>query len=146
MEARPKAITLGSASLLALLGFAYFFQQNFHTIQVQGDSMLPTFTSGTRLLCSDAYWLVGPIHQGDVIVISDDNGSHIIKRVYRLEGQKVDWLNIPEDYDMSAGEYEVPDRSVYVLGDNREVSEDSRKFGAVAYDRIVGKIVLKRWL
>lgn len=108
--------------------------------------MVPTFANGTRLLCSDAYWLVGPVRRGDVVVVADENGSHIIKRVYRLAGEKVDWLNIPEDYDMSDGEYVVPGQSVYVLGDNREVSEDSRKFGPVAYDKIVGKIVLKRWL
>ncbi len=147
MEARPKAITLGSASLLSLLGFAYFFHHNFRTIQVQGESMTPTFLNGTRLLCSDAYWLVGDVRRGDIVVIEgDEPGTHMIKRVYRLEKEKVDWLNIPEEYDMSAGEYRVPSDFVYVLGDNREVSEDSRKYGPVAYDKIIGKIVLKRWL
>lgn len=142
-----KTLTLCSASLLILLGFAAFFQHNFRTIQVQGRSMHPTFQTGNRLLASSAYWLVGPIRQGDVVVVQGEQpGEHVIKRVYRLENETVDWLNIPESYDMSQGRYIVPSNSLYVLGDNREESEDSRQFGPVLYDRIIGKIVLKRWL
>lgn len=139
-------VTAGSLSLLTLLGFATFFQQNFRTIQVQGNSMVPTFSNGTHLLASSAYWLVGPIRKGDIVVVEDDNGGAIIKRVYRIAGEKVDWLNVPEDYNMTDGDYVVPNQSLYVLGDNRDVSEDSRRFGPVPYDRIIGKVVLKRWL
>lgn len=146
MEKRQQLATVGSFSLLALLGFVTIFQQNFRTIQVQGNSMAPTFDDGSHLLASSAYWLVGPIRKGDIVVVSDDNGGAIIKRVYRMAGEKVDWLNVPEDYNMSDGEYVVPNQSLYVLGDNREVSEDSRRFGPVPYDRIIGKVVLKRWL
>lgn len=146
-ESRPKVATLGTASLLFLLGFAYFFHQNFRTIQVQGNSMEPTFASGQRLLSSNAYWLIGPIRKGDVVVVTgDEPGEYVIKRVYRLPQETVDWLHVPDDYDLTDGQFTVPEGSVYVLGDNREVSEDSRKFGPVAYDRIVGKIVLRRWL
>ena len=108
--------------------------------------MLPTFKNGAHLLTSSAYWLVGPIQKGDIVVLIDDSGTAIIKRVYGMEGDKVDWLNVPEDYNLSSGEYVVPDQTLYVLGDNREVSEDSRRFGPVPYDRIIGKVVLKRWL
>ena len=146
MERRQQIATMGSLSLLALLGFAAFFQQNFRTIQVQGNSMLPTFKNGAHLLTSSAYWLVGPIQKGDIVVLIDDSGTAIIKRVYGMEGDKVDWLNVPEDYNLSSGEYVVPEQTLYVLGDNREVSEDSRRFGPVPYDRIIGKVVLKRWL
>lgn len=146
MERGHQVVTMGSLSLLALLGFSAFFQQNFRTIQVQGNSMAPTLRNGTHLLSSNAYWLVGPIQKGDIVVAIDDSGTAIIKRVYRVAGETVDWLNIPEDYNMVEGEYRVPNQSMFLLGDNREVSEDSRRFGPIPCDRIIGKVVLKQWL
>ncbi|MBN8691421.1 MAG: signal peptidase I [Armatimonadetes bacterium] len=144
---KKSLITLGTSSLLLLLGFVYFFNLNFKTIQVQGESMEPTFLNGNRLLASNAYWLVGKIHAGDVVVIGgEEPGEYYIKRVYKLGGEKVDWLNIPQDYSLAEGDYTVPQGMVYVLGDNRDVSEDSRRFGPVESERILGKIVLKRWL
>ncbi len=147
VDVRPKVATVCSASLLGLLGFAFFFQSNFRTVQVQGESMVPTFQNGDRLLASSAYWLVGTLRRGDVVVVeSETPGEFFIKRVYRLEGEDVDWLNVPDDHNLTKGTFSVPPGNVYVLGDNREVSEDSRKFGPVAYEKIVGKIVLRRWL
>lgn len=144
---RPRALTVCSASLVALLFFAGFFYKYFSTIQVSGQSMEPTFTNGEKLLASRAYWLIGPIKDNDIVVISgEEPGEHLIKRVYKMEGETVDWLNVPSEYDFKLGEYVVPRGEIYLLGDNREVSEDSRRFGAVPRERILGKIVLKKWL
>jgi signal peptidase I len=146
-KGKKRIATLGSISLFGLLGFVFFFQQNFQTIQVSGESMEPTFASGQKLLATKAYWLVGPIMSNDVIVVEgEDSGTYIIKRVYKVSGETVDWLNVPETYNIANGEYVVPSDSVFVLGDNRAVSEDSRKFGSVPVDKILGKIVVKSWL
>lgn len=145
-QKQPAGLAIGSIlSLLSLLGFALFVYFNFKTIEVTGDSMLPTFQTKQRLLATSAYWLVGPIKTNDIIVVEDAEKGTVIKRVHALGGDRVDWLNIPEDYALGSGPYKVPSNHVYILGDNREVSEDSRKFGPIPEDRIVGKIVLKRW-
>ena len=101
-----------------------------------------------KILTSRAYWLVGPIKDGDVVVIrnpeEEEAKGYLIKRVHRMGGEKVDFLNVPEDHRLADGEYVVPADSVYVIGDNRAVSEDSRKFGAVKKKDILGKYVI-RW-
>ena len=139
---RTRALTSFGVVLLFVLGFAIFFYFNFNTVVVSGNSMEKTYHNGQRLLSSRAYWLVGPIRVKDVVVIKGEKPKeYFIKRVYKMEGETVDFANVPEDWSLSNGEYVVPKGSIYVLGDNREVSEDSRKYGAVAVDRVLGKIV-----
>lgn len=131
-----------SLSLLTLFGLAIFFYLNFHTVIVSGHSMEPTFQNGQRLLASKAYWLVGPIKHNDIVVISTGKpNEYIIKRVYRMGGETVDWINAPLSWKLVYGEFKVPEGSVYVIGDNRPISEDSRYFGPVPMSRILGKII-----
>jgi signal peptidase I len=129
-----------SVTTLVLLAVALFFFFNFHTVVVSGQSMEPIFHTGERLLACKAYWLVGPVKDNDVIVILRPH-EYIIKRVYRTQGQTVDWVNAPTSWNITQGEYKVPEGFVYVLGDNRKVSEDSRVFGAVPLDHVIGKIL-----
>jgi len=131
-----------SFTALALLGLALFCFFNFRTVIVSGNSMLPTFTNGQRLVACKAYWLVGPIKDNDVVVIKmGKQGDYIIKRVYRTAGESVEWYNVPESWKLINGEYRVPSGEIYVLGDNQKVSEDSRSFGAVPVEHVVGKIL-----
>ncbi len=107
--------------------------------------MEDTFHDGDRLLASKAYWLVGGVHKRDVVVIkTDDDRGYLIKRVLAMGGELVDWANMPESHRLGDGEYRVPEGHIYVVGDNREHSEDSRKFGPVPVDRILGKVVWRR--
>lgn len=139
---RFKAITELGVSLIMILAITLFFYFNFTTVVVSGHSMDPTFKSGQRLLASKAYWLVGGIKDKDVVVIRGSAPSeYIIKRVYKSAGETVDWVNVPNDWRLTQGAYVVPNDHIYVLGDNREVSEDSRRFGAVPLDKVIGKIV-----
>lgn len=137
-----RAITGFGVVLLLVFGLTLFFYFSFNTVVVSGKSMLPTFKSGQRLLSSRAYWLVGTIQNKDIVVIKGEGPSeYFIKRVYKMAGEVVDFANVPENWQITNGEYIVPKGHVYVLGDNREYSEDSRKYGAVPLDRILGKIV-----
>lgn len=131
--------------LLFLFAFVIFFYFNFKTIEVQGDSMLPTLQPGQRLLVSKAYWLVGNLKFEDIVVIDNvEDGEVIIKRVYRLAGEKVDFKNVPDSWDITQGDYIVPEGKVYVLGDNWPVSQDSRHYGPFELTNVIGKVVVIR--
>lgn len=129
--------------LLCVLGFVLFFHSYFTTVVVSGKSMLPTLQNGKKVLVSNAYWLVGGIRNGDIVVIKSDGGGgeYIIKRVYKKQGETVDVMNVPVTWKLVQGPYTVPQGTVYVLGDNREVSEDSRRLGPIEVNHIIGKVV-----
>jgi signal peptidase I len=131
--------------LLILLIVAIIAKFNFSTVVVKGPSMQPTFFTGRRLLVSHAWWLVGSIHDNDIVVVTDHNpDGYIIKRVYKMAGEVVDWANVPKNYDLAKGTYTVPPHMIYLLGDNREKSEDSRFFGPVDLSRALGKVLIFR--
>ncbi|MFQ6098713.1 MAG: signal peptidase I, partial [Armatimonadota bacterium] len=101
--------------------------------------------------------------RGDVIVFRDPRDSSLlIKRVVALPGEDVfvfqgqlyKYVNgrwIAQEYAEASPLLEmpqrltVPDDAVYVLGDNRAMSEDSRDFGPVPLDRIIGQAVYIIW-
>lgn len=86
---------------------------------VNGTSMLPTLKPGQDILSFNWAYFKSKPKIGDIIVI-DYNGKALIKRVKKIiEGQ------------------------VLVEGDNREESTDSRYFGSISLDQIVGKIVYR---
>jgi signal peptidase I len=129
--------------LLFLLAFSVFFYVNFKTIEVQGDSMEPTLHPGQRLLISQAYWLVGGIKRGDIVVLKNPfEDEVIIKRVNAVGGDVVDLQNVPANWDLARGDYVVPRGSIYVLGDNIEVSQDSRTYGPFELADVIGKVVV----
>lgn len=131
-----------SIILIALLALSLFMYLNFTTVVVTGESMEPTYKSGAKVLSSKAYWLIGRVKKKDVVVLEDPQkqGAFIIKRVLGLSGDVIDPANWP-DRSITEGEYRVPEGTVYVVGDNRNQSEDSRKFGPVPDKDIRGKVV-----
>ena len=134
-------------ALVIFLAFAFFVYLNVHFAVVDGISMLPTFKNGQRLTFCSAYWLVGPIRDNDVVIIKDDykdsKTGFIVKRIYKLAGEKVDLGNSPRGWSIANGLYTVPQDSVYVLGDNRPKSEDSRYLGAIPMSKVLGKVIVK---
>lgn len=147
MKRRTILTGFGGFLLLILVMTIYFFN-SFQTVVVSGESMMPTLKSGTRLLVSNAYWLVGPIRDNDIVVIrGTTKGEYIIKRVFKMGGESVDWYNAPKSWTLEEDKikdgYTVPEGSIYVIGDNRPVSEDSRYFGPVELGRVLGKVVVR---
>ena len=146
MRKKTKAVTGFTLTMVMALGFAVFFYLNFKTVVVSGESMLPTFKSGQRVLVSKAYWLIGGIRPKDIVVIADENpentDGYLIKRVYKMGGEKVDYANVPPEHKLADGDYVVPEGHLYVLGDNREHSEDSRRYGPIPINSVIGKVVV----
>ena len=129
-------------------------------IRVDGHSMEPTLQSGEFVIVNKlAYKFSEPI-KGDVIVFHypRDPEQEYIKRVIGLPKEKVDikdgqvYINnqiIDEPYIAAAPHYqsswEVPEDSLFVLGDNRNNSSDSHNWGAVPEEFVIGKALVVYW-
>ena len=148
--------------MLAIFMFIYILC--FRTVVVVGDSMHDTLVHGDRLLLVNHLFYASP-KQGDVIVASKDSfrdGECIIKRVIATEGQEVDidfekgivYINgeaihepylFTQTYDPEGMQFPlvVPEGCLFVMGDNRKVSFDSRSpsIGFIDKREVLGKAV-----
>ncbi len=146
-----------------LLALVLFFAINFLTarIRVDGSSMEPNFHDGDYVIVNRMAYRFGDIQRGDVIVFpyplhpEDD----YIKRIIGLPGDHVAvyggvvYVNsqaLSEPYIMEKpnsdlAEVIVPEGFVYVMGDNRNASSDSRSWGPLEIKDIIGKAVFRYW-
>jgi signal peptidase I len=129
-------------------------------IRVDGASMEPTLQSGEFVIVNKlAYWFGEPTI-GDVIVFHfpRDPDQEYIKRVIGLPGAQVEIKDgevsvngqvLQEDYIAASPVYDVaadvPEDSLFVLGDNRNNSSDSHNWGSVPLDQIIGKATFVYW-
>ena len=135
-----------------------FTVQNF---LVDGTSMQPGLHTGEYVLVNKLAYTFHAPERGDVIVfeLPQDTSENLIKRVIGLPGDKlvltrntvtVDGVTLREPY-ISAPQnsqnltWTVPPGDYFVLGDNRPVSDDSRYWGFVPRDDIIGKAVMVYW-
>ena len=128
--------------------------------QVLGQSMEPTLHSAQRVVIEKiTYRFHGP-RRGDIVVIDSPKQSEmLIKRVVGLPGETVevrsgrvfiDGTLLEEDWAVkegggSYGPQTIPPLHVFVLGDNRGASNDSRSFGPVPIEDIVGHAWISYW-
>ena len=153
---------IGIALVIAVIVLTFF-----KPIIIQQESMQPSFYSDDYVIISrQSYKMFGEVEHGDVIVfkseLMDANGEqkHLIKRIIGLPGDTIEIVNgyvvrngvtIQEDYVAEqglSGEMDpviVEEGKVFVMGDNRRVSQDSRSMaiGQVDQDTITGKVVLR---
>ncbi len=143
--------------LTVMVVSSFFFRHS----EVIGSSMENTLHDGDHLIISDLFYTPA---RGDIIVCSDYSTglkSPIVKRVIGIADDTVkidkdgnvmlngEILDEPYVYINSAfpayrdGEWVVPEGEVFVMGDHRNVSEDSRSFGTVKVDSILGKVLLR---
>jgi len=142
---------------LALVAVVLVFYVAFSALQVEGQSMWPTLHTQDRLLLTHSY---PAAQRGDIVVIrlrTDTGETEIIKRVIALPGDSVEiradvaYVNgkaeprrgqvIVPELAVDVAAQVIPDGTLYVMGDNRAVSEDSRYIGTVPLSGIVGKAV-----
>jgi signal peptidase I len=129
-------------------------------IRVDGSSMEPTLHSGEFVIVNKVAYKYGEPAVGDVIVFHfpRDPNQEYIKRVIGLPGDQVvvtggqvfvNGQPLEETYVAASPAYEdsweVPDDSLFVLGDNRNNSSDSHNWGPVPLDYVVGKAVFVYW-
>ena len=123
--------------------------------------MEPHIASGEYVLINTVAYRVGSPHRGDIVAFRRDGDARglFIKRIVGLPGDRVrvdrgtvfvNGVALTEPYvrypdARSFPETGVPPASVYVLGDNRAQSEDSRFFGPIPDDRLVGRAVAGLW-
>lgn len=129
----------------------------FQTVRVPSDSMAPTVAPGDHLLLDKRD--PGDVAAGTVVVLHDPLGDGlIVKRVVAVAGDTIGFedgvltrngLPVPEPYttDVQDGVYSGPDvvppGAIYLLGDHRSDSVDSRTFGPVSRSAVVGRVVAR---
>lgn len=135
---------------------------------VDGHSMEPTFFGDDRLVVSRVNYLIGSPQRGDILVFNSlvqseaEQGVMLIKRVVGLPGDTVElreqqvYINgelllepyIKEDCMINRcrdNTWELASNEYFMMGDNRNNSRDSRRFGPVPITKIVGQVILRYW-
>ncbi len=147
------------AVVLALLINQFLFA----IVQVEGSSMVPTLHDKERLIVTKLFYK--PKQHDIVIIKSSVLKKHIVKRVIALPGQEInidsqtgdvyvdgvlqDEPYIKEKINPSRigtkyhYPFVVPEDTVFVMGDNRNNSQDSRSIGVIPYSEIVGKAAFR---
>lgn len=152
-----------SAAIVALVTIVLVFAIFFRMVNVDGQSMEPNFHEGDRLLISGFAYTP---EYGDIVIIRRENNTPLIKRVIGLPG---DIIQIDNDKGVVIRNHEelsepyiqpgitkltygatgvtvpltVPEGHIYVLGDNRGNSTDSRREGCYSMDQLVGRVLFR---
>ncbi|MDQ0217577.1 signal peptidase I [Peribacillus cavernae] len=161
------------AGVIAFVLFLFIRIFFFSSYEVEGESMQPTLQDGNRLVVNKIGYQIQDIHRFDVIVFHANDRDDYVKRVIGLPGDKItykdDWLyvngvkyqepylqqfkhpfpglNLTGDFTLNelTNSENVPNGKLFVMGDNRLGSMDSRHFGYVSIDKVVGKVDVRYW-
>jgi signal peptidase I len=149
--------------IIFVLVFVVAWFAVIQTYEVFQTSMEPNFHEGQRVVVNKAaYWSrIGAPKRGDVIVLKAPNGSDgdYIKRVIGLPGDTVEivkgvtyvnGVKLTEPYVKLSFTYSlektpIPTGYYFVLGDNRDVSNDSHKWGPLPGENVIGKVFVIYW-
>lgn len=154
-----EAVAWAMLAVLIIFGFV------MHTNTVVGRSMLPTLENGDLLLVSRLFWTP---KNGDVVIVSKSSfrSEPIVKRIVATGGQTIDidfaahevfvdgekltepYINEPTARDLGMTfPQTVPEGCVFVMGDNRNESDDSRDpaLGMVDEGYLQGKVLFRYW-
>jgi signal peptidase I len=140
--------------LVLVLAVVVLWSTVFRLYVNEGESMLPSLDSGDRLIVNR----LATADVGDVVVVrvATQQGRQVVKRIVALGGDTIAYVGcqvvrndepVDEPYDTidepCVGEFDrttVPDDEVFVMGDNRPGSSDSRSFGSIPTGDVVGVV------
>lgn len=143
---------LAIAVILAFLLRSFVFATSI----VEGESMEPTLENGETILFNKFVYLTGEPQRGDIVII-DRPIKNYVKRIIALPGETIKVRNhqlyingekykqkfISEEARNHTGNFgpvKVPENRYFVMGDNREISMDSRNgLGYIKEENIIGK-------
>jgi signal peptidase I len=172
MRSNWRGCLLEIVETIVLTLLIFFVVQNFvaQPYQILQVSMEPTLEPGQYVLVDKLSPRFSDYHRGDVIVFEPPSGFQegttavpFIKRVIGLPGDSVELKNgavfvngakLDEPYIYSGQEttpvgaqstWIVPDGYLFVMGDHRQESEDSRVFGPIAKSTVIGRAWLRYW-
>ncbi|MFC2066056.1 signal peptidase I [Chloroflexota bacterium] len=139
----------------------FVIQGTVQTFVIVMSSMEPNFHDGQRLLVNKAVYIFGEPNRGDVVIFKAPNGRQgdYIKRVIGLPGDTIEVKNravyvngskLNEPYIKSPPRYtlepqKIPEDNYFVLGDNRDNSNDSHTGWTVPQEDIIGKAWISTW-
>lgn len=149
--------------IIFVVVFVAVWFTTIQAVEIFQTSMEPNFHEGERVIVfKAAYWSwIGHPQRGDVVVIKAprDNEGDFIKRVIALPGDSVEvvrgalYINgskmnepyVQRPFTYSLARIVVPPDSYFVLGDNRDISNDSHLFGPLPAKNIMGKVFVVYW-
>ncbi len=150
----------------AIFAIIYLFIAQPH--KVSGSSMVPTYQDGNYILTDKLTYRFEDPKRGQVIVLKNpkNEDQDFIKRIMGLpkdtikvqagkvyvNDQPVDEKYLPVGRQTPPGaflrenqSYQIPEGDYIVMGDNREFSSDSREWGIVRRDEIIGRVIFRYW-
>ncbi|WML49628.1 signal peptidase I [Neobacillus sp. PS3-34] len=158
---------------IGLIIFAFIRTFFFSNYIVEGQSMMPTLQEGNKLVVNKLGFDLGNLDRFDVIVFHANKKEDYVKRIIGVPGDKIEYLNdqlyinghkfeepflevyrkkipgrkLTGDFTLKeiTGVGTVPPGKLFVMGDNRLESWDSRHFGFIATNQVVGKVNLRYW-
>ena len=132
--------------------------------RIPSESMVPTLEVKDRILANKFIYRFSEPERGDIVVfdsLESDDDNTLIKRVVGVEGDEIrvqggllfvngepqeePYLNQEETFRGYYGPATVPEGHVFVMGDNRGNSADSRVFGPIPLDNVKGEAFLRFW-
>jgi len=168
-DEKPMSFGRWLAELVFMVIVAFLLASGIRTFVVQPyvvptGSMIPTIEIQDRVIANKFVYRFRDPEPGEIVVLDDPTGTvpTLIKRVIATEGQTVDLQNgsvvvdgvvldepythgLPSERMTQPMPYTVPEGCLWLMGDNRTNSADSRVFGAVALSEIKGEAIFCYW-
>jgi signal peptidase I len=168
-EPRTRNKAGGFLEFLIILAVAFVLVFGFvrpfvlEAFYIPSESMVPTLEVGDRVFVNKFIYRFSEPERGDIVVFESVNGGEedLIKRVVALPGDEIEvrngtvlvngeeqeepYLNRGLPFNGSYQPTEIPEGEVFVMGDNRANSADSRVFGALPVENIEGEAFMRFW-